>query len=67
MRPDLALSDASFQRLKAEAKPSARVTHPNIVQVYALGKRACTMALEFVEGRISAVSLKEERRMRHSL
>ncbi len=53
MRPDLAFSDASFQRFKAEAEAIARVTHPNIVQVYALGEEEGLhyMALEFVEGR----------------
>jgi eukaryotic-like serine/threonine-protein kinase len=53
MRPDLAFNDVSFQRFKAEAEAIARVTHPNIVQVYALGEEGGIhyMALEFVEGR----------------
>jgi serine/threonine-protein kinase len=53
MRPDLAFNDISFQRFKAEAEAIARVTHPNIVQVYALGEENGLhyMALEFVEGR----------------
>jgi len=53
MRPDLAFNDVSYQRFKAEAEAIARVTHPNIVQVYALGEENGLhfMALEYVEGR----------------
>jgi eukaryotic-like serine/threonine-protein kinase len=53
MRPDLAINEVSFQRFKAEAEAIARVTHPNIVQVFALGEENGVhyMALEFVEGR----------------
>ncbi|HEV8062437.1 MAG TPA: serine/threonine-protein kinase [Gemmataceae bacterium] len=53
MRPDLAFNDVSFQRFKAEAEAIAKVTHPNIVQVYALGEESGLhyMALEYVEGR----------------
>src|SRR6476620_7827604 len=53
MRPDLAFNDVSYQRFKAEAEAIAKVTHPNIVQVYALGEENGLhfMALEYVEGR----------------
>src|SRR5947209_12375382 len=53
MRPDLAFNDVSYQRFKAEAEAIARVTHPNIVQVYALGEENGLhfMALEYVEER----------------
>jgi eukaryotic-like serine/threonine-protein kinase len=53
MRPDLAFNDISYQRFKAEAEAIAKVTHPNIVQVYALGEvdGLHYMALEYVEGR----------------
>jgi eukaryotic-like serine/threonine-protein kinase len=53
MRPDLAFNDVSYQRFKAEAEAIAKVTHPNIVQVYALGEvnGLHYMALEYVEGR----------------
>jgi serine/threonine-protein kinase len=42
-----------LQRFKAEAEAIARVTHANIVQVYAIGEEAGVhyMALEYVEGR----------------
>ena len=51
--PDSPINDVSFQRFKAEAEAIARVTHPNIVQVYALGEENGIhyMALEYVEGR----------------
>lgn len=53
MRTDLAVSAISLQRFKAEAEAIARVTHANIVQVYAIGEEAGLhyMALEYVEGR----------------
>jgi eukaryotic-like serine/threonine-protein kinase len=53
MRTDLAVSAVSLQRFKAEAEAIARVSHANIVQVYAIGEEAGVhyMALEYVEGR----------------
>jgi serine/threonine-protein kinase len=53
MRTDLSVSAVSLQRFKAEAEAIARVTHANIVQVYAIGEEAGLhyMALEYVEGR----------------
>src|SRR6266852_4136950 len=53
MRTDLAVSAVSLQRFKAEAEAVARVSHANIVQVYAIGEEAGLhyMALEYVEGR----------------
>lgn len=53
MRTDLAVSATSLQRFKAEAEAIARVSHANIVQVYAIGEEAGLhfMALEYVEGR----------------
>src|SRR5579871_108930 len=53
MRTDLAVSAVSLQRFKAEAEAIARVSHANIVQVYAIGEEAGLhyMALEYVEGR----------------
>ena len=53
MRPDLAVSPISFQRFRAEAEAVARISHANIVQVYAFGEEAGRhfMALEYVEGR----------------
>jgi serine/threonine-protein kinase len=53
LRSDLAAKPTFLQRFRAEAEAVARVTHANIVQVYAVG--ACQglyyMALEYVEGR----------------
>jgi eukaryotic-like serine/threonine-protein kinase len=53
MRTDMAVSAVSLQRFKAEAESIARVSHANIVQVYAIGEQAGVhyMALEYVEGR----------------
>ncbi|MFO0849738.1 MAG: serine/threonine-protein kinase [Gemmataceae bacterium] len=53
LRDDLAASPAALQRFQHEAEAVARVTHPNIVQVYAVGEADGLkyMALEYVEGR----------------
>jgi eukaryotic-like serine/threonine-protein kinase len=53
MRQDIAFDATSYQRFKAEAEAIARVTHANIVQVYAFGEEGGVhyMALEYVEGR----------------
>src|SRR5204863_123047 len=53
LRSDLAASSVSLQRFKAEAQAVARVTHPNIVQVYDTGESHGLhyMALEYVHGR----------------
>jgi serine/threonine-protein kinase len=52
MRTDLAVTEVSLQRFKAEAEAIARVNHANIVQVYAIGEEAGLhyMALEYVQG-----------------
>jgi serine/threonine-protein kinase len=53
LRDDLAAHTAALQRFQNEAEAVARVTHANIVQVYAVGEHAGLryMALEYVEGR----------------
>jgi serine/threonine-protein kinase len=53
MRSDVAVGATSFQRFRAEAEAIARITHANIVQVYAFGEQDGLhyMALEYVEGR----------------
>ena len=53
LRADLAANPTSLQRFKAEAEAVAKVTHANIVQVYAVGELDGLpyMALEYVEGR----------------
>jgi serine/threonine-protein kinase len=53
LRDDLAKNATALQRFQAEAEAVARVSHPNIVQVYAVGEHDGLkfMALEYVEGR----------------
>ena len=53
LRPEHLASQVALKRFKAEAEAVARVTHANIVQVYAIGEAEGLhyMALEYVEGR----------------
>ena len=53
LRADLAANPASLQRFRAEAEAVAKVTHANIIQVYAVGETDGLpyIALEYVEGR----------------
>jgi eukaryotic-like serine/threonine-protein kinase len=53
LRSELASNPVSLQRFKAEAEAVAKVTHANIVQVYAYGEADGFpyIALEYVEGR----------------
>jgi serine/threonine protein kinase len=53
LRAELAANAVSLQRFKQEAEAVARVTHANIVQVYAIDRVGDLhyMALEYVEGR----------------
>jgi eukaryotic-like serine/threonine-protein kinase len=53
LKPDLAANEISLKRFKQEAESVARVTHANIVQIYAIhiADGAHFMALEYVEGR----------------
>jgi serine/threonine-protein kinase len=53
MRADLAANETALKRFKVEAEAVARITHANIVQVYAIGesKGRHYMALEYVDGR----------------
>ncbi len=52
LKPELAANAAALQRFKAEAEAVAKASHPNIVQVYAIGELNGLpfMALEYVEG-----------------
>jgi serine/threonine-protein kinase len=52
LKPDLAASATALQRFRTEAEAIARVTHANIVQVYAFGEADGVqyMALEYVKG-----------------
>src|SRR5207245_6503217 len=53
LRAELAANAVSLQRFQREAEAVARVTHANIVQVYAISAAGGLhyMALEYVEGR----------------
>lgn len=53
LRTDLAANMTALQRFQAEAEAVAQITHPNIVQVYAINQADGLhyMALEYVEGR----------------
>lgn len=53
MRPDLAANPTAVQRFQREAEAVARLTHANIVQVYAFGQADGMhyMALEYVDGK----------------
>ena len=53
LRPEHLANKNSLKRFQAEAEAVARVTHANIVQVYAIGEADGLhyMALEYVEGR----------------
>jgi eukaryotic-like serine/threonine-protein kinase len=53
LRTDLAANMTALQRFQAEAEAVAQITHPNIVQVYAINQADDLhyMALEYVEGR----------------
>ncbi|MGL4423977.1 MAG: serine/threonine-protein kinase, partial [Gemmataceae bacterium] len=50
---DLMQNETALKRFQAEAEAVARINHPNIVQVYAIGEHDGLryMALEYVEGR----------------
>src|SRR5262245_55800789 len=53
LRPDAAVKQTALSRFRREAEAVAKVTHANIVQVYAIGEAEGRhyMALEYVEGR----------------
>ncbi len=53
LRNDLASNPTALKRFQGEAEAVARISHPNIVQVYAIGEHEGLryMALEYVEGR----------------
>src|SRR3954470_6298738 len=53
LNDNLAANETALKRFQAEAEAVARVNHPNIVQVYAVGEQDGLrfMALEYVNGR----------------
>lgn len=52
LRPDLLDNPTSLSRFEAEARAAARLSHPNIVHVYAFGQIAGVryLAMEYVRG-----------------
>jgi serine/threonine-protein kinase len=52
LKPELAANETSLKRFKLEAEAVAKVTHANIVQVYAISSqdKLHYMALEYVDG-----------------
>src|SRR5437764_15001365 len=53
LKPELAANEKARKRFQTEAEAVAKLTHPNIVQVYAIGQHEGVpyMALEYGEGR----------------
>jgi len=53
LREDLASNPTALERFEAESKIVAQLSHPNVVQVYMIGKHKgrSYMALEYVEGK----------------
>jgi serine/threonine-protein kinase len=53
LKSELASNPTALLRFRQEAEAVARISHPNIVQVYAVGEQAGLhyMALEYVDGR----------------
>jgi serine/threonine-protein kinase len=53
LRPELSANSTALQRFRIEAEAVARISHANIVQVYAIGVQDAVhfMALEYVEGK----------------
>jgi serine/threonine-protein kinase len=53
LKPGIAADPVALKRFEAEALAVARLQHPNVVQVYALGEAGGRrfMALEYVDGR----------------
>ena len=58
LKPELARNETALKRFEAEAMAVARITHANIVQVYAFNQHEGLwyMALEYVRAATSATS-----------
>lgn len=65
IRPEMAASRDMIDRLKLEAQAVARLSHPNIVSVYAFGtdRGLNYVAFEFIEGEDLAAVLARESRI----
>lgn len=62
MRSDAATDDSLVERFERESRNAARLSHPNIVQVYEVGRAGVTpyFTMEYVEGDpLSAIMRRE--------
>jgi predicted Ser/Thr protein kinase len=63
LTPDSADDETARKRMTREARALARLSHPNVVQVYDVGTRGdeIFVAMEFIDGRDLAAWLREEK------
>lgn len=57
LRPEIAVDDTARRRFEREARAAARISHPNVIQVFRVGRLGTGqpyMIMEYVEGRTVA-------------